>query len=115
MRLCRAVEPFEDFHARAPVLRGEDSIGVHQLRFRDRCLDKCSQTMFNVRPDRTAGISQLPLCGCQNAALIQPAMGVVKQFVERERFGGVLSHPRFSSVQCFGPMEVMPRYSQVQS
>ncbi|MGF6970823.1 hypothetical protein OKW43_007918 [Paraburkholderia sp. WC7.3g] len=77
------------------MLGREDRIGVHQLRFRDRCLDKCEQTTFNVRPDGTAEVSQLPFGGYQNATLKQPAMGVLEQFVERERFGGVLSHPRF--------------------
>ncbi|BFG80291.1 hypothetical protein PTKU46_83250 [Paraburkholderia terrae] len=59
-------------------MRGrEGGIGVHQLRFRDRCLDKCEQTTFTIRPDRTAEIPQFPFGGYQNATLIQPEMGVL--------------------------------------
>ena len=91
------LQPFEHSHPRSSMLGGEDRIGMNQLCFRDCCLDKGEQITLNIRPDRTAEVSQFPFGGYQDATLIQPAMGVLEQLIKGKGFDGILSHPRFQS------------------
>ncbi|SDR55201.1 hypothetical protein SAMN05443245_7626 [Paraburkholderia fungorum] len=71
------------------------------------CINCVSVTVASIsasKPRSTSDqIDRLSFGGYQIATFIKPAMGVLEEFVEREPFGGVLSHPHFKGISRSTP------------
>jgi len=78
--------------------------------------DQGERVALDLSPDRSSEIPQCPVGGNQNPSFIQPTVRVLEQFVERERFRGILVHPCHASRSAHWswPIDFKPKYPQAQ-